>query len=608
MTLLFSYKSIYKTYGEEAIFEDVSINLKAGERLGLIGGNGSGKSTLLKLIAGKADADSGEKFLKQFTRLVYLPQEDELDPNKTIEETLFDGISDEQEHEHYQRVKRIIGRCGFDNYIDGHVKCSMLSGGWKKRVAIARALCLEPDILLLDEPTNHLDIRGILWLENMLKNAPFAFVVVSHDRSFLENICQKIMELGKCYQEGYISIDGGYNQFAEYRENFLEAQFKQEEVLSNKMRRETEWLNQGAKARTTKAKYRIEQAEKLRLELSMLKNRNRQTATVDLNFDSTERKTKELLVCKDVVKSVDGKKLFENINLKLTPGTRLGLMGENGSGKTTFMSLLEGKIAPDSGVIKRAENLKVAVFDQNRSTLDPEMTLKDALSPAGESVIYKNRSLHVVSWAKKFLFTPSQLSLPIRRLSGGERARILIANLMLKPADLLLLDEPTNDLDIPSLEVLEESLIDFAGAVVLVSHDRFLMDRVCNNILYLDGKGGSGIFADYRQCLNQQTVDKVKDTDKKQNEKKSSLKSGENRASSKKFSYKHQLELSKIEDKILEAESELEAIQSKVSDPEVAKSPKELAQTCLDLQKAQEEVEALYARWEELESLLKMSQ
>lgn len=610
MTLLFSYKSIYKTYGEEAVFDDLSINVKEGESIGLIGGNGSGKSTLLRLMADEATPDSGEKYLKQFTKLVYLPQEDRLDKDQTIEQVLFDSLAAEHidEQERYRRVKRILGKCGFENE---HQKCSELSGGWHKRVAIARALCLEPDLLLLDEPTNHLDIRGILWLEDILKSANFTFIVVSHDRCFLENVCKRVMELGKCYPEGYLSLNQGYISFAEYRENFLETQLKQEEILSNKMRRETEWLNQGAKARTTKAKYRIEQAEKLRLELSMIKNRNRQTGTVDIDFDSTERKTRQLLTCKKLGKSMNGKKLFENIELKLLPGTRLGLMGENGSGKTTFMSLLENKIEPDTGIITRAENLKIAVFDQNRAQLDPEMTLKDALSPAGESVIYKDRSLHVVSWAKRFLFTPGQLTLPIRRLSGGEKARILIANLMLQPADILLLDEPTNDLDIPSLEVLEESLLEFSGAVVLVSHDRFLMDRVCNNILYLDGKGGSGIFADYRQCLDQQNSEQkakqASDDPKKSScyigSKKNEKQKAKEKKSSPAFSYKHKFELEQMEEKIIDAESALEAIQKKTEDPEVIGNPETLTQVCTLLQQAQEEVDKLYARWEELESL-----
>jgi len=458
MTLIFSYKDIYKTYGEIPVFENLCVNFASTERLGLIGGNGSGKSTLLKIISDQESTDKGERFLKKLTKLVYLPQEDQLNSKESVEETLMNALSNEDidDQEKYRRVKKILG---ISNFKDESEKCITLSGGWKKRLAIARSLILEPDLLLLDEPTNHLDINGILWLENILKKADFAFVVVTHDRCFLERVSYKIMELGKFYPEGQFTITGGYKKFVKHRQDFIESQLKQQEVLSNKMRRENQWLSQGAKARTTKAKYRINQAEKMRLQLNMIKARNRQTATVDISFDSTQRKTKQLLICHNVGKSIKEKKLFENINIKLLPGTRLGLMGENGSGKTTFMNLLENNLQPDEGEIKRADKLKIAVFDQNRVKLDPDMILKQALSPAGESLVYKNRSIHVVSWAKKFLFTPDQLELPIRRLSGGEKARVLIANLMIQPADILLLDEPTNDLDIPSLEVLEDSLI-----------------------------------------------------------------------------------------------------------------------------------------------------
>ncbi len=596
MTLLFSYKSLYKTYGEDAIFEDLSFNLKAGEHLGLIGGNGSGKSTLLKLMTDESSADGGEKYLKQFTRLAYLPQEDDLDPDKTIEETLLNRISREpiDDQERFRRIRRMLGKSGFENE---HATCGTLSGGWKKRLAIAAALCLEPDLLLLDEPTNHLDINGIIWLEEILQNCNFAFVVVSHDRCFLENVCHRIMEIGKCYPQGYLTAKGGYVQFMKQRESFLEVQLKQEEVLSNKMRRETEWLHQGAKARTTKARYRIDQAEKLRLELARIKHRNSQTGTVDIDFHATQRKTRQLLTCHNLSKSINGRTLFSSVNIKLLPGTRLGLMGANGSGKTTFMNILENQLAPDEGIVKRAENLKIAVFDQNRSRLDPEMTLKEALSPAGESVIYKNRSLHVVSWAKKFLFTPDQLTLPIRCLSGGEKAKILIAGLMLQPADILLLDEPTNDLDIPSLEILEESLLEFPGAVVLVSHDRFLLDRATNAVLYLDGKGGSEIFADYRQCLHRQCLHHKKETKKKAQSNAGLIQNALT------FSYKHKFELEQMEEKILEAESTLETIQAQTEDPAVMGNPEELASVCSLLQKAQEDVERLYARWEELENL-----
>ena len=604
MTLLFSYRSLHKTYGDVPLFEDLSIYLKAGEKRGLIGGNGSGKSTLLKLIAGVTSPDQGEKYLKPLTRMVYLPQEDLLDGEKTIERALMEALDKEpiDDPERYRRIKRAIGLGGFT---DETRKCRHLSGGWKKRLAITRALIQEPDLLLLDEPTNHLDIQSILWLEGLLKKPAFAFVVVSHDRCFLENICTDIMELGRCYPDGHLSVSGGYLTFRHHREKFLEAQSRQEEILSNKMRRETEWLSRGAKARSTKARYRIDQAELLRAELAMVKRMNRRTRRVNIDFDTTRRKTRQLLTCRNIGKSIQGRQLFRDITLKLTPGTRLGLMGNNGSGKTTFMNILENKIAPDTGTLNRVENLKVAVFDQTRSRLDPEMSLKEALSPAGDAVIFQNRSVHIVSWAKRFLFTPDQLTLPVKQLSGGEKARILIANLMVQPADILLLDEPTNDLDIPSLEVLEESIMDFPGAVVIVSHDRFLLDRVTDAILFLDGKGGASIFADYNQCLNQQQKKNIAITEKKTSppgRKKPSP------AKSPGFSYKHQFELDQMEEKILIAENEAAAIQATAETPEVMQDPQALASVYTRLQKAQETVEALYTRWEELEALKSNSQ
>ena len=595
MTLIFSYRSIVKSYGDIPVFDDVTINFEENERLGLIGGNGSGKSTLLELIAERDTPEKGERYLKKNTRLVYLPQKDMLDPDKTVQETLVDGLAKENldEQERYKRIKKMIGVGGFQDPLQ---KCSTLSGGWQKRLAITRALSLEPDLFLLDEPTNHLDISGILWLESILKNPGFAFVVVSHDRAFLESVCKDITELGKFYSQGLITVKGGYNTFVKERTRILATQLKQEEVLANRMRRETEWLMQGAKARSTKAKYRIDQADKLGDELADIKHRNRQTGRIEIDFNATNRKTRHLLTCKGIEKSLGGKKLFSGISLQLMPGTRLGLVGDNGCGKTSFMNILEGKLAPDHGQVKRADKLRIAVFDQNRSRLDPDMTLKQALSPAGEAVVYRGQSIHVVSWAKRFLFTPDQLTLPVRRLSGGEKARILIAEIMLTPADLLLLDEPTNDLDIPSLEVLEQGLLEFPGAVIIVSHDRFLLDRVATGILYFDGKGNALPYADQAQCLKQDLPEKKK--------KKSS---GSTREKPKnkpvKFSFKDKFELEQIEPMILAGEEKVTKLETSMADPLVMSNPEELAKVCTELQKAQEHVEKLYARWEELEDL-----
>ncbi|ACN14967.1 ABC-type transporter, ATP-binding protein (ATPase) [Desulforapulum autotrophicum HRM2] len=594
MTLVFSYRSIFKSYGDQPVFDNLTINIEDTERLGLIGGNGSGKSTLLELIADRDTPEKGERYLNKNTHLVYLAQQDELDPDKTIQQTLEDGLAGENIHgqERYRRVKKMIGVGGFT---DPSQKCSALSGGWQKRLTITRALGLDPDLFLLDEPTNHLDISGVLWLESILKNPSFAFVVVSHDRAFLESVCTNITELGRCYPQGQISVKGGYNTFEQERTRILATQLKQEEVLTNRMRRETEWLRQGAKARSTKARYRIDQADKLGSELADVKLRNRQTTRIDMDFNGTNRKTRRLLTCQGIEKSLGGKQLFSDITLELVPGTRLGLVGDNGCGKTSLMNILEGTLAPDKGEVKRADQLKVAVFDQNRSRLDPEMTLKQALSPAGEAVIYRGQSIHVVSWAKRFLFTADQLTLPVGRLSGGEKARILMAEIMLTPADLLLLDEPTNDLDIPALEVLEQSLVEFPGAIVLVSHDRFLLDRVATGILFFDGKGNATAHADQSQCLAKKTTPKKK--------KKTTRTSGKKETPSAKFSYKDKFELEQIEPQILAAEAQVATLEDAMADVTVMSDPDELARVCTELQKAHSQVEQLYARWEELEAL-----
>ena len=608
MSIIFSYHFLYKSYGGKPLFSDISFDLLENEHLGLIGANGSGKSTLLKIIAGKEDADQGTKYLKKYAKLVYLAQEDKFTADKTIEEIIFEVLEslDIEDVERYQRVTYALSIGGFH---DKNQLCSQLSGGWKKRLAIVRALSLKPDLLLLDEPTNHLDINGIIWLENILKTKSFAFVVVSHDRCFLENIAERTIEIGQCYPDGYFSVKGGYNKFVKNKLKFIEEQSKKEKILSNKMKRENQWLQQGAKARSTKAKYRINQAEQMRLSLYALKRQNRHTNTVSIGFNATGRKTKKLLTMINISKSIKTKTgtktLFEKINVKLLPGSKLGLLGENGSGKTTFMNILENIIEPDEGKIERADKLKISVFDQDRSKLDQEISLKKALCPSGDSVLYCGKTVHVISWAQRFLFTRDQLELPVGHLSGGEQARILIANLMLQQADILLLDEPTNDLDIASLEVLEESLLEFSGAVVLVSHDRFLLNRVTNSILYLDGRTGTKLFADYSQFL------KRKEPKKKQNL--NTIKTDNNIKKHKKkkkdekkiitFSYKDKFELEQIEDKISNSEFEVNKLQDMVADPNISANPEELHKYCIMLEKSQKKAEYLYNRWEELESL-----
>ena len=597
MSILLNCQNISKSFGAHRLFEGITLGFSSEERLGLIGPNGSGKSTLLKILAGQEDIDSGNIFVTRHTRLVYLAQQEDFEPEKSVEEVLVDALLSEEieESEKHYRVQRIISLAEFEDPLQKTVE---LSGGWKKRLAISAALVQEPDLLLMDEPTNHLDMEGILWLEKCLASADFSYVLVSHDRYFLENCTNRIVELSRQYPDGYFRVEGNYSRFLEKREAFVQEQGRQETTLSNKVRRETEWLRRGPKARTTKAKYRIDEAHRLQDELSQVRERNRQKQNIGISFDSSGRKTKKLVETHNLGKSLGGRKLFAGVNLRLSPGSRLGLLGRNGSGKSTFMHLLKGTLSPDEGDIKKVDGLRVVYFDQNRDQLNQEEKLRRALAPAGDSVIFQGRSLHVVSWAKRFLFSPDQLEMPVSRLSGGEQARILIARLMLEPADVLLLDEPTNDLDIPALDILEESLQDFPGAIVLVTHDRFLMDRIADQILGLDGRGNAGLYADFYQFL----ADIKKDRQGKKDPK-NTVQSKKIPGKKRKLTYKEQLELDGIEERILAAEDILEAFKRKIDQPEIMNNPELLQEYCRKLPPAQNEVDMLYRRWENLEAM-----
>lgn len=584
-----------KAYGAQPLFTDISVQVFDNERLGLIGPNGAGKSTFLKILADMETADSGEISRKRNIHMIYLPQDDVLSPEKTIEETLFHAIPKELEAwQVSKRRQEIMSLIGVDNTKQ---KVKTLSGGWRKRLVIGQALFQKPELLLMDEPTNHLDLEGILWLEKLLKDAPFAFVLVSHDRFFLENTTNRIVELNQRYPEGVLKVEGNYSAFVEKREKYIHEQAKLETVLSNKVRREIEWLRRGPKARTTKARYRIDKAHQLQESLGAVKDRNAQNRSVDITFNTTHRKTKILLDAQNLRKTLGGKLLFGNLSLKLTPGIRIGVMGQNGTGKSTLIQILNRNLAPDAGSLKVAEGLQVVTFDQIRELSEGSQTLRQALSPEGDTVIYQGRSFHVTAWAKRFLFQKDQLGMSISGLSGGEKARVLIANLMLQPADVLLLDEPANDLDIPTLEVLEESLEEFPGAIVLITHDRFLMERLCDLLLYLDGDGGSEYFADYHQWL-QYSKDRLSATSQ----------SGESSQSPpnnkpRKLAYEEHKELNRIERQIEKAEGIADNLQRQVHDPGIMCDAVRLAEKYAQHQEAQKKVEQLYERWEGLEAL-----
>jgi ATP-binding cassette subfamily F protein uup len=593
VALLISARDLSKSYGADPLFRNFNLNISEGERIGVIGPNGSGKSTLLELLAGRRRPDSGEVVMRKNTRLAYVEQDSRFAPKATVREVIRRALETAgiEEDARDSREAETLGRAGFSDFA---VEAATLSGGWRKRLALAEALVSNPDVLLLDEPTNHLDLAGIQWLEKLLQGARFACLVVSHDRYFLENVATDVAEINRTYPDGLLRVHGNYSSFLEKKSDFLAAQAKRQDVLENRVRIEMEWLRRGPKARATKAKARIDNAQALIGELADLNSRSR-TATADIEFSASDRKTKRLIEVTDVRYSYGDRLLFDGLGFVLTAGTRLGLVGPNGSGKTTLLRLMRGEIKPSHGEVKRAEALRVVYFDQNRP-LNPDLTLRQALAGGGDSVIYRERVIHVASWASRFLFASEQLNQPVSRLSGGERARVLIANLMLEAADVLLLDEPTNDLDIPTLEILEESLVEFPGALVLVTHDRYLLDRVSTTVLGLDGEGKAEAFADYSQW--QAWLDKRAKV-------KPAAGAGAARTANapvkKKLSYLDNREWESMEERIAAAERELAQAKARLEEQEVLRDAKRLQECFGKVEAAQSGLDALYARWAELE-------
>jgi len=592
-------QELSKRYGAEPLFQNISFTVSEGERIGLIGPNGSGKSTLLEILYGRVQPDTGDVAIRKRTRLASVAQNSEFSPSATIR-SVIEGALDRAEVPQKDRASRIAEPLGRAGFAELDTPTAALSGGWRKRLAIVEALVQAPDILLLDEPTNHLDLAGIQWLETLLQNAPFACVVVSHDRYFLENVATAVVELARSYEDGFLRVNGNYSTFLEAKEEYLHSQRKRQEALENLVHTEIEWLRRGPKARTTKSKARIDTAHELIGELADLNTRTR-AVSAKIDFSATDRKTKRLIALDDVSYGIDGRTLFAGVHFTITSGMRLGLVGPNGSGKTTLLRLLRGDIEPARGEIRRADSLRIVYFDQNRE-LDPDISLRRALAPDSDSVIYQDRVIHVAAWAAKFLFDPEHLSQPVGKLSGGERARVLIAQLMLQPADVLLLDEPTNDLDIPTLEILEESLLEYRGALALVTHDRFMLDRVSTVVLGLDGLGGAERFADYSQWEVWQRAQQKGTTNVSSGTRRSAADERAQPASSrKKLSYHEVRELETIEERIAEADKKLETGRTALEDPAVTSDSDRLKAACIEMDEAQNSLDRLYARWAELE-------
>ncbi len=584
--LLITCRNVSKAFGERPLFEGLSFVLSAGDRVGLIGPNGAGKSTLLKILAGLLEPDDGECTRRKGLRVGYVPQNPAFESDQTVGEVVAAAAGSDG-----HKAGIALSRAGFAS---ASTKADALSGGWRTRLAVACALVDDPDLLLLDEPTNHLDVDSTLWLESLLASESMASVVISHDRCFLQNVARRMIDIDRIYPDGLLSVNGSYVELLEARDALLSNQASYQESLANHVRREVAWLRRGPKARTSKSKARIDAAHRSLSELADSRERTA-SGTTGLELTASGRRTKRLWHCQGLSKGFEGKTVIEELELLLTPGKRLGIVSPIGAGKSTLLRVIVGELEPDSGSIRKVDDLRVVYFDQSRRELDTDQTLKRALAPEGDGVVYRDRSVHVVTWAKRFLFRTSQLEQPVSLLSGGERARVVLARPMPQPADLLVLDEPTNDLDIPTLEVLEESLLEFPGALVLVSHDRQLIDSVTTEILALDGRGGVQRYADYDQWMSARQAAK--------SAKKARTTKGSTTAPPRprRLGYLEQRELDGLEEKILAAEERVSQAQALMEDPEIVADVVLLQEHYQALEDAREEVDRLYERWAELD-------
>jgi len=610
MPPILNAQGVSKRFGATPLFEKISFAVNEGDRIGLIGPNGAGKSTLLAVLAGEVEPDTGEVSVRRRARIGYVRQISEYAAGLTVRSVMEAALerASVPANEREQRLRETLGRAGFaddgtDTSIRMDAEAASLSGGWRKRLAIAEAMVTEPDVLLLDEPTNHLDLEGIEWLEGVLRSARFACVVVSHDRYFLENVASEVVELSRVYAEGVLRVRGSYSKFLEGRELYVEAQSKMQEGLRNRVKTEIDWLRRGPKARATKAKARIDNAHELIGKLADVDARTR-TSSAGIEFNASERQTKRLIEFEEVSISLGGREIVGGVSFSVTNGMKLGLVGPNGSGKTTILRAMSGEIPVTSGVVKRANNLRIVYFSQLRE-IDPTLTLRRALAPDSDSVVYQDRVVHVASYAAKFLFSGDQLNQPVERLSGGERGRVLIARLMLQPADLLMLDEPTNDLDIPTLEILEEALLEFKGALVLVTHDRYMLDRVSNIVLGLDGHAHARVFADYSQWEEWKGIEQgyvASQQAAANSSQRTSTGSSPSNSSGgkKKLSYLEQREFDGIEALVDKADARMAAAHDLLEDQAVVTDPVALTAALAEMEAAQAEHDAVYQRWAEL--------
>lgn len=600
MTLI-SVHQISKSFATKNLFRKISFSIDSNQRIGLVGPNGAGKSTLFKILIKQIEADEGKVSFSNSLRLGYLSQKPEFGPEEIIYDCLMSQVEDPYDGINIAYAYELITRLSLDIHPEKEfARVSELSGGWQKRVALARELMKKPNLLLLDEPTNHLDIQSILWLEEFIQaQNDISFMIITHDRAFLQNTCNMIYDLDPRNPDGLIKSNGSYVQFLETKSMLMDSQKRLEEKKRNTMLIEKDWLARGPQARLTKQKARINRAHELIDQVDNLENKNL-VKKVDFDFGVNQNSPKKLVELKNLSKrfSDDSPLLFSNLEALIRPGSRVGLLGKNGCGKSTLIQIILGHEKPTTGLAFLNPDIQVCYFEQGKETLNSTDTVLKVICPEGDYVHLHGLPVFARSYLSRFYFTNQQMDMPVHQLSGGEQSRLLIAKLMLNPAHVLILDEPTNDLDVETLDVLSDCLSEFAGAIILVSHDRFFLDQNSNEIWAFTETENREIikFADYNQWLDWYETSGKNSTNKIDISQKS-----ETKKSSKKLSFKEVHELENMESVILEKENLLKTKQQELAQPEISSHFKKLNDLTTEISRLENEIQKLYARWEDLE-------
>jgi ABC transport system ATP-binding/permease protein len=623
-------------YGTHALLKDADFQLDAGERVGLLGRNGEGKSTLMKIIAGNVLPDHGDIWRQPELRLAWLEQSPDLPDDATIYDAVAGGLGELGEwitryHElsltmdygdekalnelgdlqhqleshngwHFQqRVETTLTKLD----LPGDLKINGLSGGWKRRVALARALVIEPEVLLLDEPTNHLDFESILWLEEQILNFQGAVLFVTHDRSFLQKLATRIVDLDR---GNLVSWQGNYDDYLTRKAAALEDEANQNAEFDKKLADEEVWIRQGVKARRTRNEGRVRALEKLRNERAQ---RRLQQGTAKLALEKGDASGKKVIEVNDICFGYGERQIIKNFSTLIQRGDKIGLIGANGAGKSTLLKLLLQQIEPNTGTVEQGTKLEIAYFDQLRDQLDPNMTVADTVADGNDFVEIAGNKRHVMSYLGDFLFAPARARSPVKSLSGGEKNRLLLARLFTKPANLIVMDEPTNDLDLETLELLEEKLVNYDGTLLIVSHDRAFLDNVVTSVFVLNGTGEVddfvGGYTDWMNHAKQSAHNKPAASVKKVQEAPKQDKPTVVTApvKKKKLSYKEQQELEQLPKTIDELEAKQASLNAQINAASFYKQePLAIAKTLDEMKAIEAKLEQVYDRWNELEALM----